>query len=230
MKKIIIASVLLAFSSISASAVDFSLFSVTGGIASNSGVFGASATETNDDDSGVVKHTKKESGVFTDSYQSTFVELGVGRFISLGYEQIDDTLSTPTNTTRHGTAVEANVSVDSKDVNMTYVKLNIPGGLYFKAGSMETDLAIKKTGGGTRKYANKSVSGEILGAGYSRFLGESGFGLRVEGLYMDLDNVSTDNGVATASASNGGTNKVDAKNLEGLSAKIAITYTLGRNN
>ena len=33
-----------------------------------------------------------------------------------------------------------------------------------------------------------------------------------------------------ANAATGGRNEVSAKNLEGLSAKLAVTYTLGRNN
>ena len=47
---------------------------------------------------------------------------------------------------------------------------------------------------------------------------------------MELDNVSTSNGVAAdgATVANGGRNQIDAKNLEGVTGKLAITYTLGR--
>ena len=51
---------------------------------------------------------------------------------------------------------------------------------------------------------------------------------------MELDNVKTDNGIASGTASNvsGSTtrNEIEATNLEGLTGKIALTYTLGKNN
>ena len=69
----------------------------------------------------------------------------------------------------------------------------------------------------------------MVGVGYQRFLGDSGFGFRFEGAYYEFDNVKTDNGAATATAANGGLNEISAKNLEGLSGKVALTYTFGKN-
>jgi hypothetical protein len=47
---------------------------------------------------------------------------------------------------------------------------------------------------------------------------------------MELDNVTTDNGVSATggTVANGGRNQVDASNLEGLNGKIALTFTLGK--
>ena len=238
MKKIITAVMFIALSTFSAKAIDLSVFSLTAGIASNQGVFGATATEKNEDNSGAnkVNATKTESGVFTDSYTSQFIELGIGRWISLGYEHTPDSVSTPTNTTRHGNAAgENNVSVDFNDLNTTYLKLNLPiaEGLFVKAGLVETDLDIKEVMGSGSTYANKSTEGTVMGIGYDKQVGETGFGLRIEANYLELDPVQTDNGIAsgTASDADGSTsrNEIRAKNLEGLTAKIALTYTLGRN-
>ena len=81
-------------------------------------------------------------------------------------------------------------------------------------------------------YNNVSTSGEIVAMGYQGFIGESGFGFRFETQYLELDNVQSSNGVAAdgATVANGGQNLIEATGLEGLTGKIAITYTLGLNN
>ena len=243
MKKIITTAVFLVFSTIQAHALDLSVFSLTGGLAHSQGVFGATAKETNLDDTGVANTIKKESGVFTESFGSQFIEIGIGQYVSFGYEITPDAISTPTNTTRHkllytaqmdplpGGNNEMNVSVDFNDLNTTYAKINIPGGMYLKAGYVETDLDIKEvraTAGNT--YANVSTEGTMLGIGYQRFLGETGFGIRFETSYLQLDPVTTNNGQTTASVANGGLNTIDANHIEGVQAKVAFTYTLSRNN
>jgi len=244
MKKIITTAVFLVFSTIQAHALDLSVFSLTGGLAHSQGVFGATAKETNLTDTGTAGHIKKESGVFTESFGSQFIEIGIGQYVSFGYEITPDAISTPTNTSRHsklytvqGDAMangnnELNVSVDFNDLNTTYAKINIPGGMYLKAGYVETDLDIKETraAAGGNTYANVSTEGTMLGLGYQRFLGETGFGIRFETSYLQLDPVTTNNGASTASASNGGLNTIDANHIEGVQAKVAFTYTLSRNN
>lgn len=232
MKKIIIALTVLAFGTVSSYAIDRSAFSLTAGIAANQGVFGASATETNLTETNTAGHIKKESGVFTDSYASSFIELGIGSLISLGYEHTPDSVTTPTNTSREDTGVDNNVKVDFNDLDTMYVKLNLPfaSGMYLKAGTVSTDVDITETGS-SNTYKNVSTDGTTFGIGYSKFLGDSPIGLRIEGNYLELDNVSTDNGVSATggNASNGGRNQIDAKNLEGVNAKIALTITLGRD-
>ncbi|MBD1159220.1 hypothetical protein IDG58_03410 [Pelagibacterales bacterium SAG-MED19] len=233
MKKIIIAFTMLVFGTVSAHAIDRSIFSVTAGIAANQGVFGASAKETNLTDTNTTGHVKKESGVFTDSFGSQFLELGIGEWISLGYEHTPDSVTTPTNTSRHGHAAEANVSVDFNDLNTTYLRVNLPfaAGMYAKVGTVSTDLDIKETMGSGSTYSNVSTDGNVMGLGYHKFINDSRIGLRIEGSYLELDNVSTSNGVSAtgATVANGGRNTIDASNLEGLTAKIALTITLGKD-
>ena len=57
------------------------------------------------------------------------------------------------------------------------------------------------------------------------------FDLRFEGNYVELESATVNNGVAKTggTTANGGFNEVKASNLEGLTGKIAITYTFGRN-
>ena len=242
MKKIIIMVALLAMSTVSAKAIglpampDLGNFELTVGVAQNQGVFGATATETNEGFDGTVTsgHIKKESGVFTDGYSSQFIEVGVGKYISIGYEHTPDSVSTPVNTTRESGPAEGNVSVDFNDLNTTYVKLNVPflTGLYLKGGEVETDLDIKETLLSGRTYKNVSTQGSTYGVGFARTLGETAFAVRFETMYLELDTVNVDNGVAAGTTGPHGTanrNAIEAKNLEGLTAKVALTYTFGKN-
>ena len=231
MKKIIITLAVLLFST-SVNARDLSMFSITAGIAGNQSIFAGKATETNENDSSEVVSTKNESAVFMDGYQSGFVELGIGPYISFGYEHTPDSISTPTNETRELVA-KSTVSVDFNDLNTTYIKINIPrtGGAFIKAGTVETDLDIKEVMASGRTYNNVSTEGTMFGVGYAKQLGDSAFDIRIEGSYLDLDNVTTSNGVASGAATvaNSGRNEISTKYMEGLTGKIALTLTLGRN-
>jgi len=236
MKKFITAIAFVALSTVSAAAIELGMFSVTAGVATNTGVYGATATEQGQDNSGAdyAGAKNKESGVFTDSFGSQFIELGIGQWISVGYEHTPDSLSTPTNVSREKSTLESSMSVDFNDLNTTYLKINLPilTGAYAKWGTVETDLDIKETMGSGSTYKNVSTSGSVVGAGYSSYLGDTGFGIRFETTYLELDNVSTDNGIAkgTTTTLNEQThNRVDASNIEGLQAKVALTYTFGRN-
>ena len=238
MKKIITAIAFIALSTVSAKAIELpslGMFSVTAGLANNTGVYGATGVQTNEDGAAGTFRTNKDSGVFVEGHSSQFIELGLGEWFSVGYEITPDSISTPTNRTREGEAVETTVTVDFNDLETTYIKVNLPfiPGVYARYGFVETDLDIKESMSSGSTYKNVSTSGEIMGLGYSRFFGESGLAIRFEGAYLQLDNVKTTNGIAkgTVDIASGSVNfnEVEAKNMEGLQGKIALTYTLGRN-
>ena len=236
MKKLITTIAFIALSTVSAKAIDLELFSFTGGLAHNSSVWGATATQDEYDsgNAGTIDASNKESGAFTETFSSQFVELGIGKWVSLGYEHVPDSISTPQNLNDgSGTDVTSRVSVDFNDFNTMYAKLNTPMGLYFKYGTVSTDIDIKETQLSGNTYANTSVDGTSLGAGYQKIFGERGFGIRIEGNYVDLDNVTVNNGVGTkttgGTTANGGFNEIKATNLEGLTGKIALTYTFGKS-
>ena len=208
MKKIITTIAFIALSTVSVKAVDLGVFSLTAGIASSSGVFGASAKETNLPDGGTINgdspsqtnksnvangHIKEESGVFTDSFNSQFIEIGIGQFIAIGYEHTPDSITTPTNVSREGRALEKSTFVDFDDLNTTYLKVNIPFFPHFYGivGTVESDLKIKKTGGSASTYDNKSISGDVTAIGYQKYIGDTGFGIRAQASYMEFGNVST---------------------------------------
>ena len=232
MKKLITTIAFIALSTVSAKAVEWEIFSITGGLAANQSVFGGTAQQDAYDAIGTtIEVTDKEHGVFTESFSSQFIELGIGRWISLGFEHVPDSISTPQNINdSNGATATSTVSVDFNDMNTTYIKLNTPIGIYFKYGTVETDLDIKETQLSGNTYNNTSVDGTSIGAGYQKTLGERGFGFRIEGNYVELDNVTVNNGV-TQTAGTGLNNfkEIKATNLEGLTGKVALTYTFGRS-
>ena len=238
MKKLITTIAFIALTTVSAKAIEMEMFSITGGIAANQSVFGATAKQDDYNATGTtIEETDKEHGVFTESFGSQFVELGIGRWISLGFEHVPDSISTPQNINDAGvtsgnssTVATSTVSVDFNDMNTTYLKLNTPMGIYFKYGTVSTDLDIKETQKSGNTYKNTSVDGTSMGAGYQKTFGDTGFGVRVEGNYVELDNVTVNNGV-TKTAGTGLNNfkEVKATNLEGLTGKVALTYTFGRS-
>ena len=229
MRKILTIVSLLSVISFNANALDSSDVSATVGIAANSAVYGASAKETNRAEDNTIKTTQSESGVFTDSHASGFIELNIGEFVSLGYEHTPDSITTPQADRTTNTNANTTVSVDFNDLNIAYLKLNTPFGVYVKAGYVETDLDIKESMASGSTYQNVSTEGTVMGIGFAKAIGDSPASIRVEGSYMSLDDVTTSNGVSTTGGSiaNGGRNQIDASNLEGLNAKIALTFTFG---
>ena len=228
MRKILTVISVLSLISFNANALERSDLSATIGLAANSAVYGASAKETNRDDSSNIRRTASESGVFTESHTSGFIELNLGEFVSLGYEHTPDSITTPQADRTTNTNAKTTVSVDFNDLNIAYLKLNTPFGVYLKAGIVETDLDIKESMASGSTYSNVSTEGTIMGIGYNKALGER-VSVRVEGSYMELDDVTTSNGVAAdgSTVANSGRNQIDASNLEGLNGKVAITLTLG---
>ena len=109
------------------------------------------------------------------------------------------------------------------------MKLNTPFGVYLKAGIVETDLDIKESMASGSTYSNVSTEGTIMGIGYNKALGDR-VSVRVEGSYMELDDVSTSNGVSATggTVANGGRNQIDVSDMEGLNGKIALTFTFGQ--
>ena len=230
MKKILAIVSVLSLFTFSANAFDASDVSVTLGVSANSAVYGATGKETNRDDSGNIKESNKESGVFTESHQSGFIELNMGSMISLGYEHVPDSISTPENRRITNQNSTTKVSADFNDLNTVYLKLNVPNsGVYAKVGYVETDVDVKEKMASGSTYANVSTEGSLIGVGYSQAL-QGGVAIRLEGSYMELDDVMSSNGVSASGATvaNSGRNQVDVSNMEGLNAKIAVTFTFGQ--
>ena len=139
MRKILTLVSLLSVISFNASAIDMSDISATVGVAANSAVYGASAKETNRNQSNVIKTVKKESGVFTDSHASGFIELNVGEFVSLGIEHTPDSISTPQVDRTTNVNSTTTVSVDFNDLNIAYLSLQLQGTLIENFADLDSE-------------------------------------------------------------------------------------------
>jgi hypothetical protein len=229
MKKIITAIAFIALTTVSAKAVDLGMFSVTAGLSQKQAVFGASGTEKEFAENGTtgVTETNKEHGVFLDDFSSGFIEVGVGEYLSIGYEMNTDPIRTPTNITNEGENNQNTLQVDFDDLATSYLKLNLPGGMYGKVGWTEVDITVTHTSAASTTYTKPgSTEGEVVGLGYQGHVKDTGFGYRIETLYHSFDNVKSNNGAATTA----NRNEVEVTNMEGVSASFSLTYTLGRNN
>ena len=237
MKKILTTFAIIALSTVPVKAIDMEMFSITGGLAANTSVWGATATQDEYNAAGTaIDASNKQSGVFAESFSSQFVELGVGKWVSFGYEHVPDSISTPqnVNTALNVTGADtatSTVSVDFNDFNTLYAKLNTPMGIYLKFGNVSTDIDIKETQRSGNTYKNTSIDGTSMGAGYEKLFSDKGFGIRFEANYVEMDSVTVNNGVAKTggTAANHGFAEVKAKNIEGLTGKVALTYTFGRS-
>ena len=237
MKKILTTFAIIALSTVPVKAIDMEMFSITGGLAANTSVWGATATQDEYNAAGTaIDASNKQSGVFAESFSSQFVELGVGKWVSFGYEHVPDSISTPqnVNTALNVTGADtatSTVSVDFNDFNTLYAKLNTPMGIYLKFGNVTTDIDIKETQRSGNTYKNTSIDGTSMGAGYEKLFSDKGFGIRFEANYVEMDSVTVNNGVAKTggTAANHGFAEVKAKNIEGLTGKVALTYTFGRS-
>ena len=232
MKKIITAIAFIALTTVSAKAIDFGGFSVTAGLGQNTSVWGASGTESEYSETGTLPEINKEHGVFTDEYSSHFIELGIGKYVSVGYNMASDPIKTPSNVTNEGDAAQqATVQVDFNDLETQYIKVNIPGGMFVKYGQTAVDIKVNEVIASGSTYADRSTEGTSIGLGYQGHVGDSGLGYRIETNYLEFDDVTTDNGttIAGSDSTNGGRNQIDIDNMEGVTAMFAITYTLGRD-
>ena len=230
MKKIITAIAFIALTTVSAKAVDLGAFSITAGLSQKQSVFGASGTEKEFDEdgtSGAQMQTNKEHGVFVEDFSSGFIEIGIGEYVSLGYELNTDPIKTPTNISNEGENNQNTLQVDFDDLQTTYLKVNLPGGMYGKMGWTEVDITLNHVSAASTTYTKPgSTEGEVVGLGYQGHVQDTGFGYRIETLYHTFDNVKSNNGAATT----GNRNEVAVTNMEGVSASFSLTYTLGRNN
>ena len=120
MKKILTIISMLSLVTFSSNALERSDISATVGVAYNSAVYGASARETNRAEDNSIKTVKSESGVFTDSHTSGFIELNAGEYFTIGYEHTPDAITTPQADRTNRVNNTTTVSVDFNDLNILY--------------------------------------------------------------------------------------------------------------
>ena len=218
MKKITLAIILL-FSSLSVASADLG---VNVGFSGQVGVFHAAGKETVNNTAGA-DHVATEDATGVAGYNSFFIEKTLGRFITVGYDYVMDTLASDTaentqeecfGTQTSCTSHTNKVQVDFEDFTTLYVALNITENLYVKMGTMTVDVLTNEVMGATDEkssYGNVSMDGDMYGIGFNKTFDNSMF-VRVEATRMDFDGVKLTSG----------DNTLQMKDFEGGSAKVSV--------
>ena len=222
MKKLIIAisSVFMLFVT---SAISMELRPAVG-LSASMGVFSATGTEKNYDETGSIKTTTDEHGAFAAEFGSVFVEMALNDVFSIGVDYVPHALETPQNVSNENggsTAGENNqntVEAHFEDLTTVYAKVNLPlGGAYLKVGYSQVDVTSIETMNSGSSYGNDTSSGYTVGLGYDHEVA-SGFSIRAEVTGSDFSDVNANNGISTS----GNRNEIVVKDMIGARGTISL--------
>ena len=222
MKKLLITTVLSIFYISSASAD----LGVNVGISGQAGIFTASATES-------TGTTKKGNGSEHGeaAWGSIFAEGTINDRFIIGIDYVPSPLETETTETAKSgissvsaagaitRATQTNkVQVDFEDLTTLYAGVMINDNMYVKAGITTVDVITNENLGTGASYANAELDGTMFGVGYHNAL-DNGVFFRLEGNYMTFD------GTTVTSSGTAAENKIELRNLDGISGKLSIGKT-----
>ena len=197
-----------------------SLEGLSVGVGYNSGAYMGTGKETSTSGAGTARNTDaKETGVFTDSVASAFVEYNVG-IVSFGVEYYLEDIQTPQNTNKQRADVESGslttntVKASFEDHTTIYANVNITENAYVKLGYVMADVATQESLGTGGAYPNVDTDGYTIGVGVQH-IADNGIFVRVEGTVSDYDDVSANN-------SNEADKKVSVSNMYGAAASLKI--------
>ena len=218
MKKLLLTIVLSTLYVSSASAE----MGVNVGVSGQAGIFAASATES-------TGTTKKGNGSEHGSagWGSIFVEGTINDRFIIGIDYVPQALETDTTETAKSdkgvgaitaTTVTNKVQVDFEDLTTLYAGLMLTDNFYVKAGVTNVEVITNENLGTGASYANAELDGTMFGIGYHNAL-DNGVFFRFEGNYMTFD------GATVTATGTDADNKIELRNLDGVSGKISLGKT-----
>jgi hypothetical protein len=224
MKKLMIVTMAFMLGSFSIASAELG---VNLGVSGQIGVFAAQGQEIED-----ATDQAKASALTAIGYSSLFLEKTLGSRLTIGVDYVPNALSSETSSDSrndHKAALSANVQVtqkvqvDFEDLTTLYAALNITENFYVKAGSVSVDVITNEALGTGSTYANTSLDGSMLGAGYN-YNTSKGIFIRAEALLMEFDGASLTSTAAAAARPGPGdaSNVIKLNELDGVSAKISI--------
>ena len=180
-----------------------SLEGLSVGLGYNSGAYMGTGKETSTSGAGTARGTDgKETGVFTDSVASAFVEYNVG-IVSFGVEYYLEDIETPQNTNKQRDDVESGslktntVKASFEDHTTIYANVNITENAYVKLGYVMADVATEESLGTGGAYGNVDTTGYTIGLGYHHDL-DNGVFVRAELAAAEYDDVHAVNKAESA--------------------------------
>ena len=190
------------------------------GLSYTQAVFMGTGKETSTSGAGTKRNIDaEETGIFEDSIGSAFIEYKVG-LVSLGVEYYLEDLTTPENTNKQRTSVEAGalqtntVKATFEDHTTIYANVNFTPSSYFKVGYIMTDVATEESLATGGAYPDVDTNGYVIGLGYQH-TADNGFFARVEVTASDYDDISATN-------SNESDKKVEVNSMYGAAAALKI--------
>jgi len=218
MKKLLLTIVLSTLYVSSASAE----MGVNVGVSGQAGLFAASATES-------TGTTKKGNGTEHGSagWGSVFIEGTFNDRFIIGIDYVPQALETDTTETAKSdkgvgavtaTNVTNKVQVDFEDLTTLYAGLMLNDNFYVKAGVTTVDVITNENLGTGASYADAELDGTMFGIGYHNAL-DNGVFFRFEGNYMTFD------GSTVTASGTAADNKIELRNLDGVSGKISFGKT-----
>ena len=240
MKKIITlltSSVLLICSTFNANALEMpnitlpSLNGLAVGVAGSAGIYKASGTETEDDETTTSKNQTLAIG-----YGSVFIEYSIeaAKGLTLGVDYVFEDIATDTQDredfnnisrndggrgTTSGQVNLQSVKANFSDLTTYYVELplaitGLDTGAYIKFGLREVDVETREQLATGSNYDNASIDGEMYAIGTKRTFDDYGLFVKFEASYTEWDKIKL---TSTTNADNAIT-----ADLEGAVATIAI--------
>ena len=222
MKNLLLTFVLSLFYVTSASAD----FGVNVGVSGNAGIFAASAHES---DGTVRKGNGTEHG--SAGWGSIFLEAAFNDKIMLGVDYVPGAMETDTAETAKSnisavsaagaitkTAVTNKIQVDFEHMTTLYGAVMLNDNFYVKAGVMTVDVITNENLGTGASYPDADLDGSVFGIGYQNSMDNGAF-FRFEGNYMSFD------GVTLNSTGTDADNKIELRNLDGVSGKLSFGKT-----
>ena len=215
MKKLLLTCVLSFFYVTSASAD----LGVNVGVSGQAGLFAASATES-------TGTTKKGNGTEHGSagWGSVFLEATMNDRFIVGIDYVPAALETDTTETAKddkgvgavtATIVTNKIQVDFEHLTTLYVGAMLTDNFYVKAGVTQVDVITNENLGTGASYGNAELDGNMFGIGYHNAL-DNGVFFRFEGNYMNF------NGHTVNATGTGADNKIELRNLDGVSGKLSV--------
>ena len=191
------------------------------GLGMNNAAFLGTGEETSTSGAATTKRNRdaKETGMFTDTVGSAFVEYNVG-IVSVGVEYFLEDVTTPENTNSQRASVETGALKDNKvkasfqDHTTVYANVNFTENAYLKIGYVMADVATEETLGTGGAYPNVDTTGYTVGLGYQHTM-DSGIFARIELSASEYDDVSAKN-------TNEADKQIDVTSMYGAQASLKI--------
>ena len=226
MKKILISTLLMLFTTFSISSADVGLKIGVSGMA---GLFEADGTENENGEINKTKDANEQmvglGSIFVEK-DLTFLPGFLSR-LSIGYNHVPYDITTgtkqktqfdkTTGATEASSEVDQNFKAKLSNLDTVYMNLDLTDWLYVKAGVTSMDIQTIETLETGSVYGNMETDGLVFGIGIEQTM-DNGIFFRAEGTQTSYDSASVTSSTNTD-------NKITLDSVDGVSAVFSIGKT-----